>query len=124
MPAQRDAHVVDLHRDRVAAQQAFVQQFDPRAFDEAQFQQPALKLQRVLVVMAVAADLDDDAAIAAPGLAESNGIGHDAHTTARPPRLFDSDYQVRQPSVHPVEASQPVVPVRRCAITDPATEAP
>ena len=122
MPTQGHTHVIHLQRDRIAPEQPLMQQFDPRALDEAQLKQPALELQRVLVVMAVIADLDDDAPVAAAGLAESDGIGHDAHATARPTRLFDSDYQVRLPSVHPVEASQPVVVTPGCGITEPAME--
>jgi len=99
-----------------------VQQFDPRPFDEAQFQQAALELLRVLVVMATVADLDDHAAIAAAGLAQRKDVGHDAHATARPARLFDSDYQVRQALVHPAEASQAVAVRLGQAITAPAKE--
>jgi len=95
MPAQRHAHVVHLHGDGVTTQKTLVQKFDARTLDEAQFQKPALQLQCVLIVMAMVADLDDDAPVAAPGLAESDGIGHDAHTAARLTRLYDSDYQVR-----------------------------
>jgi hypothetical protein len=42
--AQGHAHVVHLHGDGVAAEQTFVQQFDPGAFDKAQFQQTAFQL--------------------------------------------------------------------------------
>jgi hypothetical protein len=49
----------------------------------------------VLVVMTMTANLNDDATIAAAGLTELDGVGHDAHAVARPARLYDSDYQVR-----------------------------
>lgn len=75
MSTQGDAHVVHFHGDGVAAEQAFVQQFDPRALDEAQFQKPALKLHLVGLMMTVAADFDDDAAVAASGLAQLYYVG-------------------------------------------------
>ena len=53
MAAQGDAHIVDLQRDRIAAEQALVQQLDASALDEAQFEQASLQFNRVLVVVTV-----------------------------------------------------------------------
>ena len=75
MPTQGHAHVVYLHGDGVLTEQAFVQQFDLRALDEAQFEQAAFQLDRLSLVMTMGAHLDDDAAIAASGLAQLDGIG-------------------------------------------------
>jgi hypothetical protein len=79
MPTQGDAHVVHLDSDRVATEQAFVQQLDVRALDEAQLQQAPLQLDLMILVVTMRADLNDDAAIAASGLAEFDGVGHGAH---------------------------------------------
>ncbi len=75
MPTQGHAHVVHLHGDGVLAEQTFVQQFDLCAFDEAQFEQAAFQLDLPFLVMTMSAHLDDDAAIAASGLAQLDGIG-------------------------------------------------
>lgn len=103
MTTQGHAHVVHLHGDGIASEQAFVQQLDLRTLDEAQFEQTALKLDRLSLVVAMSAHLDDDAAIAASGLAQLDGVGQFYARTgeAAPsgPRFFDSDYQVRGPGV-------------------------
>ncbi|GAA0216236.1 hypothetical protein GCM10009081_33860 [Brevundimonas nasdae] len=52
-----------------------MQQFDMGAFDEAQLQQAALQFDRVGLVMAMGADLDDHSAIAATGLTQLDGVG-------------------------------------------------
>ena len=75
MAAQGHAHVVDLHGDGVATEQAFVQQFDLGALDETQFEQATLQLDRLSLMMTMGAHLDDDAAIAASGLAQLDCIG-------------------------------------------------
>lgn len=75
MSTQGDAHVVHFHGDGVAAEQAFVQQFDPRALDEAQLQQATLQFHLVGLTVTVAADFDDDAAVAASGLAQLYYVG-------------------------------------------------
>lgn len=74
-----------------------MQQLNSRAFDEAQFQQAAFQLDLSVLMMTVAAHLDDDAAIAASGLAQLDGIGQFYARTggASGLALFDSDYQVR-----------------------------
>ena len=59
-----------------------MQQLDARALDEAQFQKATLQLDLVVLMVAMRADLNDDAAIAASGLAEFDGVGHGAHYTA------------------------------------------
>src|SRR5690606_1073828 len=74
---------------RIAAEQTFVQQFDARALDEAQLQQAALQLGLVFLMVAVGADLHDDAAIAATGLAEFDGVGHGARQDGARRRLLD-----------------------------------
>lgn len=79
MPTQGYAHIVDLDGDGVATEQAFVQQFDMRALDKAQLQQTTLQLDLVILMVAVRADLNDDAAVTATGLAEFDGVGHGAH---------------------------------------------
>ena len=79
MPTQGHAHIVDLNGDGVATEQAFVQQLDVRALDKAQLQQATLQLDLKFLMVAVRADLNDDAAIAASGLAEFDGVGHGAH---------------------------------------------
>lgn len=104
MPTQRHAHVVNLHGDGIVTEQTFVQQFDLRALDEAQLQQAALQLHGLVLVMAMGAHLDDDAAIAASGLAQLYGVGQNLRSHGRgrspaAPRFFDSDYQVRTPRV-------------------------
>lgn len=73
MAAQGHTHVVDLHGDGIAAQQAFVQQFDPRALDEAQLQKAAFQFEPMLVARMVP-NLHYDATITATGLAEFQGI--------------------------------------------------
>ncbi|MNS88403.1 hypothetical protein D3C72_1223740 [compost metagenome] len=50
-----------------------------RALDKAQLQQATLQLDLVILMVAVRADLNDDAAVAATGLAEFDGVGHGAH---------------------------------------------
>ena len=79
MPAQGYAHIIDLDGDGVTTEQAFVQQLDVRAFDEAKLQQAALQLDLMILMVTVRADLNDDAAITASGLAEFDGVGHGAH---------------------------------------------
>src|SRR5690606_32932611 len=98
--------VVDLQGDRIAAEQPLVQQLHPGALDKAQLQQATLQLGGVLVFAVMAADANDDAGRALAGLAEFEGVGHDARMGWRGLRLPDSDYQVRRPSVHPGKASQ------------------
>ena len=75
MATQGHAHVVHLHGDRVASEQTFVQQFDLRAFDKAQLQQTAFQLDRLALMVTMGAHLNDDAAIAASGLAQLDGVG-------------------------------------------------
>ena len=75
MTTQGHAHVVHFHGDGVAPEQALVQQFDPRALDETEFQKPALQLHLVGLMVTVAADFDDDAAVAASGLAQLYYVG-------------------------------------------------
>ena len=75
MATQGHAHVVHLHGDGVASEQTFVQQFDLRAFDKAQFQQTAFQLDRLALMVTMGAHLNDDAAIAASGLAQLDGVG-------------------------------------------------
>ena len=82
MTSQRDAHVVHPDGDGIASEQTFVQQLDARALDKAQLQQTALQLALMFLMVAVSADLNNDAAIAASGLAEFDGVGHGAHYTA------------------------------------------
>ena len=56
------------------------------------------RLTAVIVVVAVAADLDDDAAGAAAGLAQGKGVRHGTRS-APPPTgalFIDTDYQVRR----------------------------
>lgn len=79
MPTQGDAHVVHPDGDGVASKQAFVQQFDLGALDEAELQQATLQFGLMLMVVALDADLNDDAAITPSGLAEFDGVGHGAH---------------------------------------------
>ena len=79
MAAQGHAHIIHLHGDGIAPEQTFVQQLDAGAFDKAQLQQAAFQLDLMILMMAVLADLNDDAAIAATGLAEFDGVGHGAH---------------------------------------------
>lgn len=87
MTTQGHPHVVDLHGDGIAAEQAFVQQLDLRAFHEAQFEQAALQFDRLALMMAMGADLNDDAAIAASGLAQLDGVGQFyARTSEAAPR--------------------------------------
>ena len=45
-PADRDGGVVDADGDRVAAEHAFVQHFDPRVFHEAHLDQAAFQFGR------------------------------------------------------------------------------
>ena len=75
MAAQGHAHIVHLHGDGVLTEQAFVQQFDLRALDEAQFEQATFQLDCFSLMVTMGAHLDDDAAIAASGLAQLDGIG-------------------------------------------------
>lgn len=75
MAAQGHAHVVHLDRDGIATEQAFMQQFDVGALDEAQFKQSAFKFHRLALMMTMGAHLSDDALIAASGLAQLYGIG-------------------------------------------------
>ena len=42
---ERDCGVVDTHRDRIAAERAFMQNFDVGAFDEPEFEQTPLELR-------------------------------------------------------------------------------
>lgn len=85
MAAQGDAHVVHLQGDGIAPEQAFVQQLDVRALDEAQLQQTAFQLDRILLVMTMGSDLDDHSVIAASGLAQLDGLGQiHARTSGRP----------------------------------------
>ena len=79
MPTQGHAHVVNLHGDGVSSEKTFVQHLNTGALDEAQFQQAALQFDLMVLVVAMRADLNDDAAIAASGLAEFDGVGHGAH---------------------------------------------
>lgn len=79
MTPQGHAHVVDLDGDGVATEQTFVQQLDLSAFDKAQLEQAALQFDLMVLMVAVRANLNDDAAIAATGLAEFDGVGHGAH---------------------------------------------
>ena len=74
MAAQGHAHIVHLHGDGVLTEQAFVQQFNLRALDEAQFEQAAFQLDRLPLMVTMCAHLDDDAAIAASGLAQLDGV--------------------------------------------------
>ena len=74
MPSQGHAHVVHLHGNGIAAEQALVQQFDPGALDEAKFQQTTLQFDLVTPMVAMGADLNDDAAVAASGLAQLDCI--------------------------------------------------
>ena len=74
MPTQGNAHVIHLHGDGVAAEQALVQQFDLGALDEAQFEQAAFQIDRLSLMVTMGAHLDDDAAIAASGLAQLDGV--------------------------------------------------
>ena len=89
MPAQGDPHVIDLHGDGVAPEQPLVQQFHGRTLYEAQLQQTTLQLQRMVLMMAMITDLDDDAAVAATGLAEFDGVGHGAHYDGAPRRSLN-----------------------------------
>lgn len=132
MTTQGHAHVVHLDGDGVAAEQAFVQQFDVGAFDEAQFQQAPLQFDLVFLMAAVFADLHDDAAIAASGLAEFNGVGHGARyddARRRFSLVVDSDYQLRtvrvqrplRPNaVRPMEGAWPKEIVMQAAFPRPA----
>jgi len=52
-----------------------VQQLDLGALDEAQFEQAALQLDLMLLMVTMAAPLDNDAAVAASGLAQLYRIG-------------------------------------------------
>ena len=75
MPPQGDPHVVHLHGDGIAAEQALVQQFDTGALDETQLQQASLQFDLIVLVVAVDAHLDDDTAIAPSGLAQLYRVG-------------------------------------------------
>ncbi len=75
MAAQGHPHVIHLDRDGIATEQAFVQQFDVRALDEAQFKQAAFQFNRLALVVTMGAHLGDHALIAAAGLAQLYGIG-------------------------------------------------
>ena len=79
MTAQGDAHVIDLHGDGIPPQQTFVQQLDAGTLDETQLKQAPLQFKPMRVGRVVT-DLNDDAAVAAPGLAELEGIWHGART--------------------------------------------
>ena len=48
---------------------------DLRAFDKAQFQQTAFQFDRLALMVTMGAHLNDDAAIAASGLAQLDGVG-------------------------------------------------
>src|ERR1700731_414418 len=70
-PAHRDGDVLDPDRDRVAPDDALMQDLDPGAFDEAELDQPAFEFNgRQRGVRIVGGETTDDAGIAAPGQSE------------------------------------------------------
>jgi hypothetical protein len=82
-PSHRDGDVFDANRNGISADDTFVQHLDLRAFDEAEFDQPAFKLGVGQCRACLAGgEMLDHAGEAAPGKPERQlrldvaGFGH------------------------------------------------
>ena len=89
MPTQRHPHVIDFHRDGIAAEEAFVKQFEPGALHKAQLEKSTFQLPCMFLLVLGITDPDDDAAITLLGSAELENMGHEVHERRRgTPRLL------------------------------------
>ena len=75
--AQGDTDVIQLERDGIAPDQAFMQKVKPRSFDKSQLQKAAFQFFMTDIaraIMPLGYDADNDAAIAFAKVAQTQGL--------------------------------------------------